>query len=212
MTRDKSREEDLTTMLGATAKKQAEEAERAAQSGGADRALRPLDEAERAAIARSLFGAEVVALRPRSRARTKWIAGLALAAAIAIAFIASLSVERALPRYHLQIASGGRDVRSSTVAANNIYDTGSRFELIFQPETPVDEKIPVQVTIARTGEPAQPITVPIEYSADGSIRIRGFIGRDIIFPPGDLKMIISIGAKSETQIFEYSLRSESPSP
>lgn len=201
-----SDDEGLGAMLGKLAKKQAEDAEawQNEEHRGDRSELRPIDDLERARMTAALFGEP-----KKARSLPRWLPIAAIF--LLIAFPAALLLIRgandggALPRYQLTVASGAAMVRSST-AADDRYSTGSRFELVFQPDTRTEE-VP-EISVARIdpadpGATPHPLQVPIEKSEGGAFRIRGELGRDFSFPPGPQILRITVGRKNAVQQFHY---------
>lgn len=196
----------LAGMLGKLAQKQAEEAEAWQREDHRDdrSELRPIDDLERARMTEALFG-----VQKKTRALPRWLPIAAVF--LLVALPASLVMLRggnegaATPRFQMIVASGAATVRSST-AADDRYSKGSRFELVFQPETRAEEAPEISVARIDPADPAkapQTIEVPIERSEGGAFRIKAEIGRELSFPPGPQLLRISVGRKNAVQQFHY---------
>lgn len=133
-------------------------------------------------------------LASRRRAAA-WVTGLAAAG------LAGLLLVRPgppLPAYTGELDGGTRPERGTAGVAPAVYQPGSRFELKLRPETSVAGAVKVRCLITRDGAaPAAtardwPPCARAERAADGALRVRGTVGRDIPFQPGEWNLWVIV--------------------
>lgn len=138
-------------------------------------------------------------LASRRRAAA-WVTGLAAAG---LAGLLLVRPGQPLPPYAGKLGGGTRPERGTTGAPSPVYAPGSPFELDLRPATAVAGDVQVRCLIARAGAaPGDgvkgaardwPPCAHAERAAEGAFRVRGTVGGDIPFQPGewDLWVIVS---------------------
>jgi hypothetical protein len=175
--------------------------------------LRPLDRSEREDIVRAMFGEAALAPRaPRSKLRRTLIFGTgALAALAASVLLLVLQPGPSLPRYEMSFSGGERVERSADATPTlKILTTGSGFEVVLRPATPVKNEAYFTGVFSGAG-PRQISWEPtVERSPDGALRARAVIGRDLELPPGDWSLTLRLHENREdatpAQTFELQLK------
>lgn len=161
-------------------------------------ALRPLDVDEQAQLAEVLFGVSLDAQppgpiplaprRPRPWRQVTAVVALALAAAVGALFL------RPAPRpdYQLSVEAGEQALRGPEGAAAQVYRAGSRFEVVLTPRRAVTSAPALVVFLDGPGGP-RPYPGPVERAPTGAFRLIAEIGRELVLPPGEWRLLCYVG-------------------
>jgi len=170
-------------------------------------AFRPLGADFQARVVQSIQS-EITAAKPpakllpfqrRSSLIARWTAAAALAAAALFLFLRSPASLPTLPAYTATLSRGDQTFRGGTGPSTglSVFSPGSVLTLDASPEQPVTGPVEARAFLARGGEigPWEP-EPPLEI-ANGVVRLRGTVGREIRLPPGESRIWIVVGRKGE---------------
>jgi hypothetical protein len=201
----------LTEELRAVAREQARDAERwweGVDSGNASllpkgspplEALRPIDDHERVQIATALFGEQRA-----PRRRWLWVVSASSVAIAATIAAIALRVPTPIADYTMNVQGGDRAWRSNDALLPTIpqYRSGSRLEVVLQPETVVEGSLEVSAELVGKRTVAWP--TPIERGRGGTFRLIADVGSELILEPGAWKLVVRVGGPDNSgQSLEY---------
>ncbi len=168
-------------------------------------AYRPLDELERARIAKRV---DAGLHRPRfAPGRRVWLVAIAgpLAAAALVVLYLRLSPGPEplvmVPEYSLELTGGDRATRSATPAQGGPVELhrSSHLEIVLRPTTAVKGPIVVRAfLVSDGGADARAWDVPMQRSTDGAVRIAGDAGTLLGVPAGAWDLVFTLSAEGAT--------------
>lgn len=209
--------------LGEVAREDAEEAAAPLPESGP---LRPLDEGERADLLAAVMArrggtpalepstplADVAAPSPPRRWGVVAVAGLALAAALAVFVLRPTTA--GLPPYALEATGGAQAVRGVDAPSGpvTVYAPGTRFRIVLRPaEAPPG---PVEAAVELRGDAGVvPWDPALEVGAGGGVKAEGVFAGPLALPPGDYTATFTVrpaGSADGRQQVEHRFRIESP--
>jgi hypothetical protein len=117
----------------------------------------------------------------------------AAAATAALALLLRLPVAPPpMPGYVAELSGGIQAMRGDQPGQTPTFSQGSRFELVARPETAVSGPVETRYFLGR-GDTLSPWSAPEVITTDGSVRIAGTVGREILIPPGEWTLFVVVG-------------------